>query len=32
MHELISSENRELLYHLAQLIIFYLNNVMNGLI
>ena len=30
MHELISSENRELLYHLAQLIII-TNNVMNGL-
>ena len=30
MHALISSENRELLYHLAQLIII-INNVMNGL-
>ena len=30
MHELISSANRELLYHLAQLIII-INNVMNGL-
>ena len=30
MHELISSENRELLYQLAQLIII-INNVMNGL-
>ena len=30
MHKLISSENRELLYHLAQRIII-INNVMNGL-
>ena len=30
MHALFSSENRELLYHLAQLIII-INNVMNGL-
>ena len=30
MHEILSSENRELLYHLAQFIII-INNVMNGL-
>ena len=30
VHELMSSENRELLYHIAQFIII-INNVMNGL-